>query len=89
MADFILSNYIDEAIARAVYEKLEDDTYAGRITCCTGVIAFGNSLRECEIELRATLEDWILVGLKKGHELPVIGNIDLNKEIIRESLEAL
>ena len=36
-----------------------------------------------------TLEDWVLVGLKKGHQLPIIDDIDLNKDIIREPLETL
>ena len=43
------------------------------------MIAFASTLRECEDELRSTLEDWILLGLKLGHSLPVIDNIDLNK----------
>jgi hypothetical protein len=43
------------------------------------VAAFGKSLRECEGELRSTLEDWILVGLRLGHKLPVLAGIDLNK----------
>ncbi len=37
-----------------------------------GGVAFGTTLRECEDELRSTLEDWILIGLKLGHPLPVI-----------------
>ncbi len=57
---------------------LEDDSFAGRIPACKGVIAFGATLRMCEDELRSTLEDWILVGLKLGHPLPVISGIDLN-----------
>ncbi|MEE9307758.1 MAG: type II toxin-antitoxin system HicB family antitoxin [Spirochaetia bacterium] len=89
MAEYILSDYISKALARAVYEKLGDGTYAGKISECTGVLAFGNSLRECEEELQSTLEDWVLVGLKKGHQLPVIDDIDLNKAIIREPLETL
>jgi len=28
-------------------------------------------LRECEDELRSVLEDWVLVGLKLGHDLPI------------------
>ena len=43
-------------------------------------IAFGNTFAECQIELRSTLEDWVLVGLKLGHALPVIAGIDLNQE---------
>jgi len=56
---------------------------------CKGVIAFAPTLRECEDELRSTLEDWILVGLKLGHPLPLISGIDLNKEPRREPVEAM
>ena len=61
------------------YDKLEDGSFAGEIPKLKGVIAFGKSLRECENELRSTLEDWILVGLRLGHKLPVVTGIDLNK----------
>ncbi len=81
---YILSEYLDQAMPEAVYDKLEDGSFAGRIPSCKGVAAFGGTLRECEEELRSTLEDWTLVGLKLGHSLPVIGSIDLNQEPIRE-----
>jgi len=86
---FILSDYIAQALANAVYDKLEDGTFAGRIPPCKGVVAFGPTLRECEDELRSTLEDWILVGLKLGHTLPVIAGIDLNKEPTYEPVAAV
>ncbi len=82
--NYILSQYIDEAMSQAVYDKLEDGSFVGRIPSCKGVIAFASTLRQCENELRSTLEDWILLGLKLGHALPVINNIDLNEEPIRE-----
>ena len=66
----ILSEYIAQAMAQAVYDKLEDGTFSGRIPSCKGVVAFGDTLRKCEEELRSTLEDWVLVGLKLGHFLP-------------------
>jgi len=74
---------------QAQYDKLEDGTFAGRIPPCKGVVALGTTLRECAQELRSTLEDWILVGLKLGHRLPVIGSIDLNKEPNREPVDAV
>jgi len=86
---FILTDYVNQAMAQAVYDKLEDDTFTGRIPPCTGVVAFGPTLQQCEAELRSTLEDWILVGLKLGHPLPVIDGIDLNKEPQREPVEAV
>jgi predicted RNase H-like HicB family nuclease len=76
---FALTDYIESVVANALYEKLEDGTYAGRIPKCKGVVAFGKTLKQCEDELRSTLEDWILVGLKLGHKLPVIDGINLNK----------
>jgi predicted RNase H-like HicB family nuclease len=86
---FILTDYVEQAMALAIYDKLEDGTFAGKIPQCKGVIAFAPTLRECEIELRSTLEDWILVGLKLKHPLPVIDGIDLNKEAQFESLDTL
>lgn len=86
---YILSEYVDQAMAQAVYDKLEDGTFGGRIPSCTGVVAFGATLRECEDELRSTLEDWILLGLKLGHSLPVISGIDLNREPTREPVDTL
>ena len=76
---FVLTEYLDEAMAQAVYDKLEDGSFAGRIPACTGVVAFRSSLKECEDELRSILEDWILIGLKLGHELPVVAAIDLSR----------
>ena len=86
---FILSNYVEQSMAQAAYDKLDDGTFHGRIPLCKGVAAFGNTLNECEQELRSTLEDWILVGLKLGHPLPVIGGIDLNKQPVHEPVDTL
>ena len=72
---FVLTDYVNQTLAEAVYDKLADGTFSGRIPSCPGVIAFGATLSESEAELRSTLEDWILVGLKLGHTLPVIGGI--------------
>ncbi len=85
----ILSDYIEQAMEQAEYDKLEDGTYGGSIPACPGVLAFGSTLRECETELRSTLEDWILVGLKLGHILPVVSGVDLNAGPRREPVDAL
>jgi predicted RNase H-like HicB family nuclease len=88
-AHYILTDYIDRAIAEAEYDKLEDGSFYGSITSCKGVVAFGTTLKECEAELRSTLEEWILLGLKLGHSLPVVDGIDLNKEPEYEPVEAV
>jgi len=88
-AKYVLSDYVEKAMAEAEYDKFEDGTYAGHIPACKGVIAFGVSLRECEAELQSTLEDWILLGLRLTHTLPVLAGIDLNKEPTREPVDAM
>ena len=86
---FVLTNYVEQALRLAVFDKLGDGTFAGNIPSCRGVVALGATLGECQDELRSTLEDWILVGLKLGHPLPVISGIDLNKRPHREPVETL
>lgn len=88
-AHFVLSEYIERAMDQAVYDKLDDGSFSGKIAGCKGVVAFGATLRECEDELRSTLEDWVLVGLKLGHPLPIIAGIDLNREPTREPVGSL
>ena len=89
MLKTVLTGYIESALAYAEYDKLEDGSFTGRIPECKGVLAFGKTLRECENELRSTLEDWILLGLKLGHHLPVIDGFDLNREPTDESMAAM
>jgi predicted RNase H-like HicB family nuclease len=86
---FILTEYVAQALALATYDKLDDGSFVGRISPCSGVIAFGATLRECEDELRSTLEDWVFVGLKLGHPFPIIAEIDLNREPVREPLDTM
>lgn len=86
---YVLSEYVELAMNQAIYDKLEDASFSGRIPECPGVLSFAPTLKDCEEELRSTLEDWVLLGLKLRHRLPVIGNIDLNKEPVRESVDTL
>lgn len=74
--NFPLSAYFEAAMELARYEKLEDGSYAGEISKLAGVAAFGDTLKACEPELRSTVEDWVLVGLRLGHRLPKLGGID-------------
>jgi len=85
----VLSDYLNAAMEDATYDKLEDGTFSGWIPSCQGVLAFGVSLSECEAELRSTLEDWTLLGLRLGHSLPVLDGIDLNREPSREPVDAV
>ena len=86
---YVLSDYIEQAMAQAVYEELEDGTYGGTIPPCWGVIAFGSTQPDCKEELQSVLEEWIVVGLRLGDTLPVLEEIDLNFEVVGEPVESL
>ena len=86
---YVLTDYICAAMDRSNITRLDDGSFAGRIRGCEGVLAFGASSDECRTELRSVLEDWVLLGLKLRHRLPVMGDIDLNLGPQLEPADAL
>ena len=75
----LCQRYITAAIERADYQKLRDKSYSGTIPDCPGVVAFGQTLTECQRELVSVLRDWILVKRLRGASIPVIDEIDPNE----------
>ena len=71
--------YIAAATENADYQKLRVKSYAGTIPDCTGVVAFGQTLAECQRELVSVLYDWILVKRQRNISIPVINGINLNE----------
>ena len=78
---YILSEYIENAMDYAEFEKQKDGTYIGKISICKGVEAMAETLADVNDILRENLEDWILHGLKLRRKLPVINGINLNINI--------
>jgi predicted RNase H-like HicB family nuclease len=77
----MITKYLREAMNRARYKILEDGTYYGWIEELPGVWAGAGSLEECREELGSVVEDWLLLGLRLGHKIPSLGDIDLNAEV--------
>ncbi|RPI51527.1 MAG: type II toxin-antitoxin system HicB family antitoxin [Deltaproteobacteria bacterium] len=77
----MLIEYIDRAMSKAVYDKLEDGSFSGKIPKCPGVIAFGATLYQCEQELKSILQGWLIVKIRYGDKLPVMGRINLNNRM--------
>ncbi|NJR66706.1 MAG: type II toxin-antitoxin system HicB family antitoxin [Leptolyngbyaceae cyanobacterium CRU_2_3] len=73
----MLTTYIQSAMHQATYELLEDGTFYGEIPTCPGVMTNALTLEDCREMLQDALEGWILLGLKLGHEMPVIDEITL------------
>ncbi len=77
----MLTAYINAAMRSAHYEILEGgEGYVGKISGLQGVWANADTLEACRDELREVLEEWIILGLKMNHHIPVIDGIELNFE---------
>ena len=74
----MLVEFVEAAMERASYDKLETGEYYGEIPFCLGVWSTGKTLEKCRRELREVLEDWLLLKLRDGDAIPVIGRINLN-----------
>jgi len=77
----MLIEYINKAMSKATYDKLEDGSFSGEIPQCPGVVAFGKTLYQCRQELISSLEGWLIVKIRHGDRLPVVGRINLNKRM--------
>ena len=76
----MLLEYVEEAMERAVYEKLDDGTFGGRIPACPGVVATGKTLSQCQKELQEILDGWLIIKLRHGDKIPLIKGINLNQQ---------
>lgn len=74
-------DYVDAAIKKAEYKKLEDNTWFGEIPGFSGVWANSSSVESCRSELLEVLEEWILIKIKDNDPLPTVdgANITISK----------
>ena len=74
----MFSAYVDKAMHGAAYEQMEDGAFFGTISDFEGLWANGATVEECRQELRASLEDWLILGLWLNDEhIPKLGKLDL------------
>jgi predicted RNase H-like HicB family nuclease len=77
----MLTAYITAALRKAHYELLPDgEGFCGSIDGLNGVWAQSDTLEGCREELKEVLEEWIVLGLKQGQDLPVVDGILLGVE---------
>ncbi len=83
----MLTEYLGAAMHQAMYDLLPDgEGYYGEINAFPGVWANAPTLELCREELRHALEGWVVLGLRLGHTLPVLGGIDLNAPLVAETV---
>ena len=69
----MLNEYIIAALSTAKFEVIEDiEPYYGEIPSLPGIWATGNSLEECKKVLLSVLEEWIVLRIRFGKNIPPI-----------------
>ena len=74
----MLVEYIQGAMERAEYKRLEDKSWFAEIPGFEGVWANGRSVEECRKELVEVLEEWLILKIRDRDPVPVVKGIDLN-----------
>ena len=74
----MISDYIEKAMELGRTEKTEDGRYFSTIPGFDGLWADGNTKKQCLAELRLSLEEWLVTGLRDDEELPEISGTSLN-----------
>lgn len=71
----MVTDYIEAVLAKAHYEIIEDEEpYYGEVSDLPGIWASGGTLEECRRNLKAVIEGWLIVRLRKGLAIPPVDN---------------
>jgi predicted RNase H-like HicB family nuclease len=73
----MITKYIDKALARARYEALEDGSFCATVPGLRGVVALGIGVEECRRELAEVVEEWVLVRVARGLDIPRLGGVTI------------
>jgi hypothetical protein len=73
----MLSRYIREAMMRARYKVLPDNTCFGQIPGLAGVWANERSLDNCREVLQEVLEEWLILKIRDRDTIPRMGRVSL------------
>jgi predicted RNase H-like HicB family nuclease len=68
----MLVEYIQKALEKAEYKKIDDGSWFAEIPGFEGVWANGTKVEECRKELIEVLEEWLILKLRDGDPLPVL-----------------
>lgn len=75
----MLTDYIREAMRLAHYELMENDRFFATVPPLQGLWAEGATLEETREELQSTLEDWLMVKLRRDDDdFPPLNGVDLS-----------
>lgn len=73
----MITKYIAKALERAHYIALEDGSFCATVRGLRGVIGHGRSVEDCRNDLAEVVEEWILIRVARGLDIPRLGGISV------------
>ena len=67
-------------------KRLDDGTWFGEIPGFEGVWANGPTVESCRKELVEVLEEWLILKLRDGDPMPVVGGVEIKVSLVKEIL---
>lgn len=83
----VVREYAIAAVRRAVIEDLDDGTYAVTAPEIAGVVGFGDHPEAALLEFAYSVEDWVILGVQLGHDIPPLGAIDFSQDYYRNLVQ--
>ncbi len=72
-----LSKYCSVALQSAQYKKLDDGTWFAEINGFEGVWGNGLTIEESRQDLLEVLEEWLMIKIQDGDQIPVIDGLEI------------
>ncbi|WP_232287201.1 type II toxin-antitoxin system HicB family antitoxin [Crocosphaera watsonii] len=73
----LLVDYCEKALKKAKYKRLNDGTWFAEIDGFQGVWGNGLTIEECRQDLLEVLEEWIILKLQDGDNLPIVDDLQI------------
>lgn len=73
----MILEYVNKAIEKAQYKKIDDGSWFGEIPDFDGVWANNTTIEECRKELIEVIEEWLLLKIRDNDPIPILEGIEL------------
>ena len=76
----MLTEYIQAALRKANYKKLDDDSWFAEIPGFQGVWANEKTVEECRYELCEVIEEWLMLKIRDNDPIPVVDRLEIRSQ---------
>ncbi|HPA45106.1 MAG TPA: type II toxin-antitoxin system HicB family antitoxin [bacterium] len=73
----MIQDYLNAALKEAKYKTLDNGEWFAEIPGFQGVWANGRTVEECRSELIEVLEEWLILKIRDGDEIPTVEGIEI------------